>query len=142
MKTSVHFAVSAVLAIMLYPLFRWNALLIIAGGVLIDIDHYFWYAYKYKKFNILEAYKFYIKVMDANDFAKVDGILCIFHTIEFMLLMALLSFYSQTALIFAIGLASHYLLDLLYLYLVPKRFILNHSLTWWLINSHKFTSFK
>lgn len=142
MKTYVHFAVSAILAVIFYPLFKWNVLFILVGGVLIDIDHYLWYAYKYKKFNILESYKFYIKVMDANDFSKVTGMLCIFHTIEFLLLMALLSFYFKPALIFTIGMASHYLLDLLYLYVVPKRFILNHSLIWWLIENKKFANFK
>lgn len=142
MKTSVHLAVSVILAAMLYPLFKLNVLLIFVGGVLIDIDHYFWYACKYKNFSILESYKFYIKAMDANDFARVKGILCIFHTMEFLLFMAVLSFYFKPALIFTIGLVSHYLMDLLYLYLVPKRFILNHSIIWWLIKNHESKNFK
>ena len=135
MKTSVHIAVSIILAAALYPFFKSNVLLILAGGVLIDVDHYLWYIYQYKKFSILQSYKFYIKVMDANDFAKVDGILCIFHTIEFLLLMILLSFYFELALIFTIGLVSHYLMDLLYLYLAPKHFILNHSVIYWIYKS-------
>ena len=142
MKTSVHFAASIILAAMLYHLFKWNALLVLFGGVLIDIDHYFWYACKYKKFSILQSYKFYIKIMDAKDFGKVEGMLCIFHTIEFLALMALLSFYFEAALIITIGLVLHYLLDLLYLYLNPKRFILNHSIMGWLLKNHKFTNFK
>lgn len=135
MKTWVHLLVSSLLALLLYPFFSFRVLLILVGGVLIDIDHYLWYIWKYKRFNPIETYKFYVKNMETNDFTNVYGILLIFHTIEFLLAMILLSFYNQLVLVFIIGLLSHYLLDAIFLYLVPKQFIVNHSIIWWIIKN-------
>lgn len=132
MKVSTHFFYSLILAVILYPIFSWKAALILAGGVLIDIDHYFWYVYKYKKINFLDCYKHYLERMDEHKIMENIGILLIFHTIEFLSIMIFLSFYSDLALIFTIGMMPHYLLDLVFLYAVPKRFIANHSIILWL----------
>ena len=132
MKTWVHFAASLILAAILYPLYNWKVILVFAGGVLIDIDHYFWYIYKYRKFNIFQAYKFFLKNMIKRDFSSVSGILLIFHTIEFLLIIVILSIYLDFIFIFATGLLLHYLLDLIYLYSVPKQFIANHSIIYWI----------
>jgi|SRR3989338_7912853 len=135
MKTWVHFLVSAILAILLYPAFDWKALFIIAGGVLIDIDHYLWHIYKYKNFNLFEVYRFFIKNIEINDYGNVIGILLIFHTIEFLLVMAFLSFYFKSVFAFTIGLSSHYLLDLIFLCFVAKRVIVNHSIVNWILKN-------
>ncbi len=135
MKTWVHFSVSAVLAAVLYPAFGWKALFVIAGGVLIDIDHYLWYICRYKNFNMLKTYKFFIKNIETNKYTNVTGILLVFHTIEFLLIMAFLSFYFKSALAFTIGLFSHYILDLIFLYFAAKRFIVNHSIVNWIFKN-------
>lgn len=135
MKTSIHLAASLILAALLYPLFSWKALLVLTGGVLIDVDHYLWYVYKYKKFNLLDSYKFYLKNMETNNFTNVMGILLVFHTIEFLLLLAFLSFYYESVLAFTIGLLSHYFLDVIFLYSVPKRIITNHSIISWIVKN-------
>ena len=131
MKTSAHLIASIILTAALYPVFRWKVVLILVGGVLIDIDHYFWYAYKYKKINIFESYKFFIRPMDEKNFESIMGILLVFHTVEFLIIMAVLSYFSKFALIFTIGLLLHYALDLIYLYIVAKKFIINHSVIHW-----------
>ena len=95
MKTWVHLVVSILLAAALYPLFKWNVFLILIGGVLIDADHYLWSIYRYEEFDIVKSYKFYIKNMVLNDFTNVYGILLIFHTVEFLFIMVLLSFYNK-----------------------------------------------
>lgn len=133
MRPLIHFFFSLILAALLYPIFNWKVLLILAGSVLIDIDHYFWWICKYKKFNLIKAYTFFMRNMEANDFTNVDGILIIFHTIEFLLIMIVLSFYFEYALAFTIGLIFHYFLDLIFLYFVPKHFIANHSIIYWLL---------
>lgn len=135
MKTSVHLWVSLIIAAAFYPLYSWKVVFIIVGGVLIDIDHYFWYVYKYQDLSIIKSYKFYIKNVNENNFSNVIGILLVFHTIEFLLLMLVLSLYNQFALIFTIGLLSHYVLDLIYLYFIPRRFIVNHSLIYWVFKN-------
>lgn len=131
MKTSVHLISSIILAAALYPVFQWKVILILVGGVLIDADHYFWYIYKYKNFNFVDSYKFYIKNMEIKDFTNVAGILLVFHTVEFLIIMAVLSYFSKFALMFTIGLLLHYALDLIYLYIVAKKFVVNHSVIHW-----------
>lgn len=137
MRPWVHFLVSVILAIVFYPLFNWRVLFVFSGGFLVDIDHYLWYILKYKKFNVIECYRFFAIEAEENKYKDVIGSLLIFHTIEFLLLMLMLSFYIDLALIFTIGLLAHYLLDLIFLYFVPKRFIANHSLIWWLIKNRE-----
>ena len=139
MKTWVHLLVSSVLAALLYPLFGWNVLLILAGGVLIDVDHYFWYVSKYKKFNLFYCYSYFMARMNQKGFKEHKGILLIFHTIEFLLIIVLLSFYFEAAFIFLVGLLSHYLLDAIFLYTVAKRLITNHSIINWIIKNKPYT---
>ena len=132
MKPLAHFFSSLILALSLFPILKWNALLILAVGFLIDIDHYFWYVYKYRKINIFDSYKFFIKPMNEKSFGSVMGILLIFHTVDFLMVMLALSYLSKLALAFTIGLLLHYALDLLYLYFVAQRFVVNHSIIYWL----------
>lgn len=132
MKTSVHVIASAILAAALYQIFQWKVLLILVGGVLIDIDHYFWYVYKYKKLSLFDCYKHYISQMEKPYQKENIGILLIFHTVEFLLIISILSFYFEYVLVFAIGLLLHYLLDLVFLYFVVKDFVVDHSTIHWI----------
>jgi len=134
MKTWVHSLFSLILALLLYPIFSWKVIFVFVGGVLIDIDHYFWYVYKYKKFNMFGCYKFFYGQGRKNNFKEINGALFIFHTIEFLLLALLLSFYSELILMVTAGLWVHYVLDLIWHYYVPKRLIVNHSVTSWIVN--------
>ena len=135
MKTWVHLLVSSILAALLYPLFGWNVLLILAGGVLIDIDHYFWYIFKFRKLSLLDCYGYFVDGMDKDKVMKNLGMLLVFHTAEFLLAAVLLSFYNELALMFTIGLLSHYLLDGIFLYNVAKRIIANPSIVSWIIKN-------
>lgn len=132
MKTSVHLVVSSILAAILYPLFNWKVLFILIGGVLIDVDHYLWYIYKYKKLSLFGCYKHYISQTEKNQFKENIGILLIFHTIEFLFIVTILSFYNEFALIFALGLLPHHILDLIFLYIHTKRFMADYSLIRWI----------
>ncbi len=132
MKVSTHFLFSLSLAAALYPFFGWKTFMILIGGVLIDIDHYFWYVFKHKKLNLFSCYKYYLERMDKEKLLENVGVLLIFHTIEFLLVMTVLSFYSELAIMLTLGLLLHYALDLIFLYLIPKRFIANHSIIHWI----------
>ena len=132
MKTPAHLLASAAIAAVFYPAFGWKAVLILAGGVAIDIDHYFLYILKYKKFGLRDCYDHFTSDAEKNNYKDVMGILLIFHTVEFAAAMAILSFYSQLALIFSIGLLGHYILDAIYISTVPKRIIINHSVISWI----------
>jgi len=132
MKPITHFFFALALAVILFPIFGWKSALIIAGGVLIDIDHYFPYAIRYKKFSVFDCYNYYSAQMDKKEFDINLGILLVFHTVEFLAIMAVLSIYNQLALLFTIGMTLHFVLDAIYLYSVPGRIIANHSLAWWI----------
>ena len=135
MRTWAHVLSSLILAISLFPVFNWGAVIILVSGVLIDIDHYFWYIYKYKKFNLIDCYIYFLVDVPNKNFEDALGCLLIFHTAEFLMLMVVLSFYSTYSFIFTIGLLLHYALDVIYHITVPKRVIANHSLFWWILKN-------
>lgn len=126
MKVPIHVIASLALAAALYPAFSWKVLLVLAGGVLIDIDHYFWYVHKYKKFNLFQSYCFF--AANTLNFNIYMGALFVFHSIEFLVISTMLSFYNEFMLLFTSGLILHHLLDLIWHYLFPKRFILDYSI--------------
>ncbi|MBI2653773.1 hypothetical protein HYX02_03080 [Candidatus Woesearchaeota archaeon] len=135
MKPLTHLFASAIIAAALYPMFGWKAILVVASGFLIDIDHYLWYIFKHKNINIIDCYQYYIDGLDKEKYKKNLGILLIFHTIEFLLIMTALSFYSDLFLLFTIGLLAHYLLDLIAIYNLAGHLIANHSVINWLLNN-------
>lgn len=131
METWKHSFLSLILVAVSYPLFGWQSIIIFAGGVLIDIDHYFWYAYRYRKLSVIACYRHFIAGIKKKDFSENFGILLVFHTIEFLAFVVVLSFYSKIALIFLIGLLPHYLLDAIFIYTLAKRVISDHSVIHW-----------
>jgi hypothetical protein len=137
MKPNAHILISSILALILYPFFSWNVLFIFIGGVMIDIDHYFWYTLKHKKFSLSNCYKFYMDRSEISRIHENDGILLILHTIEFLIVTVILSLYYEFALLFLVGLVSHYILDLIFLYSIPKSLIADHSLVHWLLKQKR-----
>ena len=137
MKTWKHVLVSSILSVALYPLFKWNVLLIFAGGVLIDIDHYLWYTRKFKKYSLKECYKYCAYGTIKDNWKHVTGSLFIFHTAEFLLLSIVLSFYFSAAFMFTIGLLSHYALDLIWHIRGIKKPTHALSFIQWAINKNK-----
>ena len=142
MKVWVHFVFSLLISGILFQWFGWKVIFVLAGGVLIDIDHYLWYVYKYKKLSVYGAYKSYLDGLERMDFMANIGILLIFHTIEFLIVMVGLSFYSTIFLLFTIGLLSHYILDFIFLYFIAKKVIANHSIILWVKINLISTKFK
>ena len=130
-----HALASSVLALVLYSFFKWNVAFIFVGGVLVDIDHYFWYIFKFKSLNLFDCYNYYMEHMDKKKIYNIVGLLMVFHTIEFLAICIFLSFYYKFVLVFTIGLLLHYLLDAIFLYSVPKRVVANHSIISWILKN-------
>ncbi|MBS3114827.1 hypothetical protein J4448_07040 [Candidatus Woesearchaeota archaeon] len=130
-----HALLSSILATLIYPFYGWGVLLILVGGVLIDIDHYLWYMLKYQKFNLSSCYKHFTIDADKNNYKDVTGTLMIFHTTEFFLLMIVASFYNRYVFLFTIGLLGHYLLDFIWHWQVTKRVITDLSVIHWLFKN-------
>ena len=141
MKFSVHLGFSILLAALFFPVFGWNSLLILAGGVLVDADHYIYYVFRFKKFNPFQCNKYFTEDGKNSDYHVFDGLVLVFHTLEFLILMIVLSFYSKLALALTVGIIGHYLLDFIMFYFFIKRSILNYSIIWWIIKANS-KSFK
>ena len=122
-----HFITTLILSIILYPLFHLNVLWFFIGGFLIDFDHYLYYVLKYKSINFKKAYNYYLKKQD-------ELFLMLFHTIEFWILLILLSSYSQIFIFILIGLVPHLTLDYIELYTGNDLNIRADSIIQWLIH--------
>ena len=117
-----HLIISLITAAILFKFYSYNVIFIIIGGIVIDIDHYFLYAKRKKDFNPLRAYK-YFKELD-NYFSTnakkgkkkiriFDGLL-VFHTMEFLLILIIFSFYSIKVFLFTAGVVIHLISDLIH----------------------------
>lgn len=82
-------------------------LVILGSAVLIDFDHYLFYVWRKKDFSLKNAYKFY---MNSKRPGK-PGIM-IFHTIEFQLLVLLVSFAFPWLIFVQAGMLLHLSLDI------------------------------
>lgn len=107
MLPSTHLLISIILSIVFFPVFSGFSFLILIGGVLIDIDHYLLYILNKKDLNLKRAYLFFRK----KQRKKFKNEIYVFHTIEFITLMLIVSKYSINILLITIGLISHLILD-------------------------------
>lgn len=113
----IHFLAGLLLSALLFILGIPTAfiLIILVASVLIDIDHYLLYTFIKKDINPFNAYKFYLvegkKYRNKKKFQF--AFLMIFHTIEFFLLLTVLSFFSEIALLIFIGCVFHMCIDLM-----------------------------
>ena len=130
MYPSRHFILSLILAILLFPIYQYNVVLIFLSGFLIDGDHYLWYILKFKNFSFRKAYWYHVE-------HKGKSKLHIAHTIEFWILLAILSFYFRFFYFILIGVIFHNILDFIHIYIMkfPKNRPI--SITGWLIRHSK-----
>jgi len=81
------------------------------GGVLIDVDHYFLYIQRRRDFSIPGMFRYFRELQPIQHGIPYVG-LCIFHTFDFFLLLALLAnFYPQAWALLA-GCLYHFAIDL------------------------------
>ncbi len=99
-----HFFVGLIVSLVLYPLYGLNVLIVFFANLLIDIDHYILYIFKFKSFNVLKANRY---------FMNHEGTSFLFlHTAEFVILLLIFSLYSGFAFFILTGVAIHLLLDI------------------------------
>lgn len=111
-----HFLTALILSAILWPLFNLNVFIILFSAVFIDFDHYLLYVYRKKDFSITRAYSFFKKLGDI--FKKTGKIyreysLCIFHTIEFFIILLILSLMNSFFQFVFLGCSFHFIIDLL-----------------------------
>lgn len=103
-----------------------GVIIIFMAAVLIDVDHYLYYVFKKKNLSLSKAYQFFVDQIGVAKRQKghYHSPLCIFHTVEALILMIILASYSKIFLYILIGSLLHFVLDLYETFVVYKR----HSL--------------
>lgn len=93
-------------------------LIILSSTVLIDVDHYIYYIYKKKSFNLKNAYKWFIQIekkllsLPWKQRNKFQTGFCFLHGIEVLFVLLILGiFISKYFLFVFVGFAFHLLLD-------------------------------
>ncbi|MEK6935707.1 MAG: hypothetical protein AABW67_02885 [Nanoarchaeota archaeon] len=93
----------------------FQASLIFLASIFIDVDHYFWYGFKKKDWNLKNAF-YWNKALPKNH----KPIMHIFHTVEFLLLVAILVYFFNPFLFILIGILLHSALDLIEIFYNKK----------------------
>jgi len=113
-----HIILGLILVVIFY-FFGLNflyAILFFLACFCFDIDHYIYYIFKKRSFNLRKAYKYFRFDLNKNlkKGQKKIEFLFIFHTIEFICLLFLLSFVSPIFLWIFLGWIFHMLIDWTY----------------------------
>jgi hypothetical protein len=109
-------AISALFLIFLHiaPVY---ALIFFLASVLIDTDHYLYYAFKNKDLSLRNAYAWFLKSkakwrkLSLAEKKKSTTINLAFHSIELLIIVFLLSFYDKIFLFILAGMVFHLLVD-------------------------------
>ena len=115
MRFTSHLLLSFAL-LALYPLFGSSIFIVMLASVLIDIDH-LWLlfsedAFTLNKIRLLNA-NIYLSYKENPDHS-FKGALYLFHTVEFIVLLAALSFWQPVLLLIASGFSFHVVSDVIH----------------------------
>lgn len=110
MNVSTHVLASIILSVLSYPFFGWWAVLVFVGGVFVDVDHYIVYVISSKDWSLKRAVAYYKK----KKYRPVMPVIHHLHTIEFFLIIIILSFFFKFILAFRLGYILHMLLDFIH----------------------------
>jgi len=107
------------------------ASVIFLSSVLIDVDHYLFYAFTKRDLNLKNAFgwfieenKKFLKLSFKEKLKLTDQVPCIFHGIEALLILFLLSYLSNIFLYIALGFIFHQVLD--FIFLIYHGFTIKH----------------
>jgi len=89
-------------------------ILFFLATILIDIDHYFLHIITNKNFNLSKAYKYFRYELRKKRIKKSKTLLLIFHTIEFFIILLILSLFFSFFWPMFFGCLFHEIIDLIY----------------------------
>ncbi|MBS3091813.1 hypothetical protein J4466_00180 [Candidatus Pacearchaeota archaeon] len=138
MLPKIHILLGIIFSLSFWYLFPQIGFLgfaiIFASSVLIDVDHYLFYAYTRKDWNYFHAKKWFMdKTMEFRKMPKgkrkklARAIPCIFHGIEAIIILLFLSLFSNIFFFILIGFLFHEFLDLIGI--IYWGYDLNHILS-------------
>lgn len=110
-----HAFLGIIFAFIIHTLFpeihMFYIVLLFASSVLIDVDHYLYYAIKYKDISLKKAFYWFY---DSEDFSERTPFFAVLHTIEFLIVFGIFSLSSLLLWSIFIGFLFHLFLDLFY----------------------------
>jgi len=114
MLPKTHIILGIIFSIALLYFFKislFSASLVFSTSVLIDFDHYLFYFSRNKNLNLKKAYYWHKSIPDNH-----KPIMQTFHSIEFLLLVLLLSFIWKPFIFILIGMIFHSIIDIIDIY--------------------------
>ena len=111
-----HLTMGIILSLIFYPFFNYLVIILFFSSFIFDVDHYLEYVIRKKDFSLLKAYK---EAQELNKKQKtlkqvfIIDVVHMLHTIEFIIILGILSFFSKLFLMVLIGLLFHNLLDII-----------------------------
>jgi hypothetical protein len=112
MTLTQHLTLTGIAAAALTPIMGPGEIALFAvGGVLIDVDHYLLYMQRRKSFSVPGMFRYFRELQPIQSSIPYVG-LCIFHTIDFFLLLGLLSLVYPVVFPLLIGCLFHFCIDL------------------------------
>ena len=133
MTLKQHLMITGLAVAALLP-FREPAeiLLFAAGSVLIDVDHYLLYIQRTRSFDIRGMFRYFDELQPIQKTIPYVG-LCLFHTVDFFLLVGILTFFHPVLLPLLAGFLFHFAVDLVDLYrkgvpFIRPFFLLEHAI--------------
>lgn len=112
MTLTQHVALTGVAAAALAPVLSPVEIGLFAiGSVLIDIDHYLLFVQRRKSLSIRGMFRYFEELQPIQSAISYVG-LCVFHTIDFFLLLAVLALFFPLAWALLAGCLYHFLIDL------------------------------
>jgi hypothetical protein len=144
MYPSQHIIASVIFILMIFFLFPnvslLNLFIILTSAVLIDVDHYLFYWIGKKDPSLRNAYHWflergeYFKKLSKERKKKYHVAIMPLHSLEFLIILILLSILHKIFFFIFIGSAFHIILDLIYELSVGKKAIYKVSLIYTLLN--------
>jgi hypothetical protein len=126
--------IASILIFLLFPQIGWfYALIIFLSTFLIDFDHYLYYAVKKKDLSLKRAYAWFVKHRDQirklkpSEREKYKRGIFIFHGIECVALLALLSYVHPLFAYVLAGVLIHMVFDFMDLYTSKEPFYIKIS---------------
>ncbi len=120
MLPKTHAILGLIFSIIIYFMFQINlfqAFLIFFASVFIDFDHYLWYVCRKKGLNPFISVRYFKEKkrkylsLNPEERNKYKKPLLIFHGIEFILILFILSFFNGFFIFIIIGIIFHLILD-------------------------------
>jgi len=139
MLPKTHAILGIIFSIVVFFIFNisiFQTLLIFFASFLIDFDHYMWYVYKKNEYSVKKAY-FWFKGkrkkwfnLSKKERDKYKRPFLVFHSIEFWIILVLLSFINKIFLFILIGVLFHMTIDYIEIFRIKERFYPKFSLLW------------